>query len=71
MEQAEVQGQMRLRAPPEPALLAGIPWDLAQEVMGIKATVFLAFVVRLSHRLGHEALREQGARLEREMTRQR
>jgi hypothetical protein len=65
MQQAEAEGQVRIHSPPAPAPVAAIPWENAQEAMGLKGTGFLAFLVRLSHRPARATLRQHSAQLER------
>lgn len=63
MQQAEAQGQVRIHSPPAPAPVAAIPWEQAQEAVGLKGAVFLAFLVRFSHRSALAALRGYAAGL--------
>jgi hypothetical protein len=61
MQQAESEGKVRIHSPPAPTAVQEIPWQHAQDAMGLKAAVFLAFLVRLSLRLSSQALRAHSA----------
>jgi hypothetical protein len=69
MEKARRRGAVQAPAASEPAMVAAIPWQQAQDAMGPEAAVFIAFVVRLAARQARSALQAQELRLRDEMKR--